>query len=288
MKFYQYSDENTGDKLIACESYDKKIYKLDLPDIKNTLDLFSDNGELIKIHEENLVFLSENYNEFLKTPIKLLPPIDSPETWAFGVTYMDSMKERQAESDSPDVYDKVYNAERPESFFKATYDRLVAPGGNVGIRGDSEWNVPEPELTFFVSKKKIVGFTIGNDMSSRSIEGENPLYLPQAKVYSKSASFGPAFVPTKFINDHQNLSVEMKIFRNNSEVFSGKCNTSQMKRNCNYLLDWLLRHNDIIDGTAVMTGTGIIPPPEFTLMPSDKILISIENIGTLENEVIIV
>ncbi len=288
MKFYQYLDKNTCDKLIACESNDKKIYKLDLPNIKNTLDLFNDNGELKKIHQENLVLLSENYNEFLKMPIKLLPPIDAPETWAFGVTYMDSMKERQAESDSPDVYDKVYNSERPESFFKATYERLVEPGGSVGIRGDSEWNVPEPELTFFVYKNKIVGFTVGNDMSSRSIEGENPLYLPQAKVYSRSASFGPAFVPIKYINDHQNLSVQMKIFRNNAEVFSGECNTSQMKRNCNYLLNWLLRHNDILDGTAVMTGTGIIPPPEFTLMPADKILITIENLGTLENEVVIV
>ena len=261
---------------------------MDSPGIDNTLDLFTDNGEIKNIDQQNLVFLSKNYNEFIKMNIKLLPPVDSPETWAFGVTYMDSMKERQAESDSPDVYDKVYNADRPESFFKATYDRLVEPGGNVGIRGDSEWNVPEPELTFFICKNTIVGFTVGNDMSSRSIEGENPLYLPQAKVYSRSASFGPAFVPIESINDHQKLSVEMKIFRNNSEVFSGKCNTSQMKRNCNYLLNWLLRHNDIPDGTAVMTGTGIIPPPEFTLMPSDKIFITIENIGTLENEVIIV
>tara|TARA_Y100000768_G_scaffold88929_1_gene63873 strand:- start:215 stop:1081 length:867 start_codon:yes stop_codon:yes gene_type:complete len=288
MKFYQYIDKNTGDKFIAYESIDKKIYKLDSPGINNTLDLFTDNGEIKNIDQQNLVFLSKNYNEFIKMNIKLLPPVDSPETWAFGVTYMDSMKERQAESDSPDVYDKVYNADRPESFFKATYDRLVEPGGNVGIRGDSEWNVPEPELTFFICKNTIIGFTVGNDMSSRSIEGENPLYLPQAKVYSKSASFGPAFVPIESINDHQKLSVEMKIFRNDSEVFSGKCNTSQMKRNCNYLLNWLLRHNDIPDGTAVMTGTGIIPPPEFTLMPSDKILITIENIGTLENEVIIV
>tara|TARA_Y100001936_G_scaffold242650_1_gene280310 strand:- start:3784 stop:4650 length:867 start_codon:yes stop_codon:yes gene_type:complete len=288
MKFYQYIDKNTGDKFIAYESIDKKIYKLDSSAIRNTLDLFTDNGEIKNIDEQNLVFLSKNYNEFIKMNIKLLPPIDSPETWAFGVTYMDSMKERQAESDSPDVYDKVYNADRPESFFKATYDRLVEPGGNVGIRGDSEWNVPEPELTFFICKNKIIGFTVGNDMSSRSIEGENPLYLPQAKVYSRSASFGPAFVPIGAINDHQKLSVEMKIFRNNSEVFSGKCNTSQMKRNCNYLLDWLLRHNDIPDGTAVMTGTGIIPPPEFTLMPSDKIFITIENIGTLENQVTIV
>mgnify|MGYP001462941604 CR=1 FL=1 len=288
MKFYQYVDKNTHKRLIAYQSIENKIYKLDIPGVDNTLDLFDKNGELLNIEEKNLIFLSENYEEFKKMEIELLPPVDSPETWAFGVTYMDSMKERQAESDSPDVYDKVYNSDRPESFFKATYERLVPPGGKVGIRGDSEWNVPEPELTFFVCKNKIVGFTIGNDMSSRSIEGENPLYLPQAKVYDKSASFGPAFVPIQSISNHQKLSVQMKIFRNDKEVFSGKCNTSQMKRNCNYLLNWLLRHNNILDGTAVMTGTGIIPPPEFTLNPSDKIFISIENLGTLENEVIIV
>ncbi|MFL2665077.1 MAG: fumarylacetoacetate hydrolase family protein [Dehalococcoidia bacterium] len=288
MKFYQYVDKNTHKRLIAYQSIENKIYKLDIPGVDNTLDLFDKNGELLNIEEKNLIFLSENYEEFKKMEIELLPPVDSPETWAFGVTYMDSMKERQAESDSPDVYDKVYNSDRPESFFKATYERLVPPGGKVGIRGDSEWNVPEPELTFFVCKNKIVGFSIGNDMSSRSIEGENPLYLPQAKVYDKSASFGPAFVPIQSISNHQKLSVQMKIFRNDKEVFSGKCNTSQMKRNCNYLLNWLLRHNNIMDGTAVMTGTGIIPPPEFTLNPSDKIFISIENLGTLENEVIFV
>ncbi|MBA32222.1 MAG: fumarylacetoacetate hydrolase [Chloroflexi bacterium] len=288
MKFYQYIDTSVNKKLIAYESVDNKIYKLDISGVDNTLDLFDDNGELLNIEEKNLKLLAQNYDEFLKLKIKLLPPVDSPETWAFGVTYMDSMKERQAESDSPDVYDKVYNSDRPESFFKATYERLVPPGGKVGIRGDSEWNVPEPELTFFVCKNKIVGFTIGNDMSSRSIEGENPLYLPQAKVYDKSASFGPAFVPIQSIDNPQKLFVQMKILRNDKEVFSGKCNTNQMKRNCDYLLSWLLRHNNILDGTAVMTGTGIIPPPEFTLNPSDKIFISIENLGTLENEVIIV
>ena len=288
MKFYQYIDTSVNKKVIAYESDDNKIYKLDISGVDNTLDLFDDNGELLNIEEKNLKLLAQNYDEFLKLKIKLLPPVDSPETWAFGVTYMDSMKERQAESDSPDVYDKVYNSDRPESFFKATYERLVPPGGKVGIRGDSEWNVPEPELTFFVCKNKIVGFTIGNDMSSRSIEGENPLYLPQAKVYDKSASFGPAFVPIQSIDNPQKLFVQMKILRNDKEVFSGKCNTNQMKRNCDYLLSWLLRHNNILDGTAVMTGTGIIPPPEFTLNPSDKIFISIENLGTLENEVIIV
>ena len=215
-------------------------------------------------------------------------PIDPPEVWAAGVTYKSSELERRRESDTPDIYSNIYQADRPEVFFKSTEDRCMGPFEDLGIRSDSTWDVPEPELAFVIFRGEIIGYTIGNDMSSRSIEGENPLYLPQAKVYDKSASFGPAFVPIQSISNHQKLSVQMKIFRNDKEVFSGKCNTSQMKRNCNYLLNWLLRHNNIMDGTAVMTGTGIIPPPEFTLNPSDKIFISIENLGTLENEVIFV
>ena len=216
----------------------------------------------------------------------LLPPIDADEVWAFGVTYMDSMQERQAESGTPDVYAKVYNADRPEAFFKATGERVQPPFGDVGIRGDSGWNVPEPELTFVIFDGKIVGYTAGNDMSSRTIEGENPLYLPQAKVYEKSVSFGPCLVTAESIGDPQKLDVTLSIERDGKEVFSGAANTSSMKRDCESLADWLQRHNPVPDGTVVLTGTGTIPPPDFTLTAGDVVSIGIENIGTLVNTVV--
>lgn len=223
-----------------------------------------------------------------KHGVTLLPPVDAPEVWAFGVTYMDSMRERQAESGSPDVYAKIYDADRPEAFFKSTFERLQAPFDEVGIRGDSDWNVPEPELTFVTYAGKIVGYTCGNDMSSRTIEGENPLYLPQAKVYDKSAAMGPALATPETVGDPQKLGVTLIIERDGKQAFKGEANTSEMKRDCAYLVDWLVRHNSIPDGTSVMTGTGTIPPPEFTLAAGDVIYVAIENIGTLTNTVVLV
>ena len=220
--------------------------------------------------------------------ISLLPPIDAPEVWAFGVTYMDSMRERQAESGSPDVYAKVYDAERPEAFFKSTFDRLQSPFAEVGIRADSTWDVPEPELAFVTFGGKIVGYTAGNDMSSRSIEGENPLYLPQAKVYDKSASLGPALATPETVGDPQKLAVVLVIERDGKQAFKGEASTSEMKRDCAYLADWLVRHNAVPDGTTAMTGTGTIPPPEFTLAAGDVISVTIESIGTLANTVVVV
>ncbi|MDP6666433.1 MAG: fumarylacetoacetate hydrolase family protein [Dehalococcoidia bacterium] len=220
--------------------------------------------------------------------ISLLPPIDAPEVWAFGVTYMDSMRERQAESGSPDVYAKVYDAERPEAFFKSTFDRLQSPFAEVGIRADSTWDVPEPELAFVTFGGKIVGYTAGNDMSSRSIEGENPLYLPQAKVYDKSASLGPALATPETVGDPQKLAVALVIERDGKQAFKGEASTSEMKRDCAYLADWLVRHNAVPDGTTAMTGTGTIPPPEFTLAAGDVISVTIESIGTLANTVVVV
>lgn len=218
----------------------------------------------------------------------LLPPIDAPEVWAFGVTYMDSMRERQAESGTPDVYAKVYNADRPEAFFKATGERVQPPFAEVGIRADSGWDVPEPELAFVVFNGNIVGYTVGNDMSSRTIEGENPLYLPQAKVYDRSVSFGPCLVTTESIGNAQALDVTLTIERAGKQAFSGSANTSSMKRDCAYLADWLQRHNSVPDATVVLTGTGTIPPPEFTLTDGDIVSIEIENIGSLVNTVVTV
>ena len=214
-------------------------------------------------------------------------PIYPDEVWAAGVTYSDSMRERQAESNSPDVYAKVYNADRPEIFFKGTGDRMQPPEDDLGIRKDSGWDVPESELAVVIINGEIAGYTIGNDMSSRSIEGENPLYLPQAKVYNKSFSIGPCIVPPEEI-DPQNLKVGLKIFRKNEIVFDGNSSTAEMKRNVIELVDWLQRSNDLPEVAVLMTGTGIIPPQDFTLKQDDIVEISIENIGTLRNKISLV
>tara|TARA_E500000331_G_scaffold212836_1_gene204107 strand:+ start:3046 stop:3957 length:912 start_codon:yes stop_codon:yes gene_type:complete len=222
---------------------------------------------------------------------KLLNSIQSPifpqEVWAAGVTYSDSMRERQAESDSPDVYAKVYNAERPEIFFKGTGDRMQPPESDLGIRSDSGWDVPESELAVIIINGEIVGFTIGNDMSSRSIEGENPLYLPQAKVYNKSFSIGPCIILSEDVNP-QDLRVELKILRKGEIVFDGNSSTAEMKRNVIELVDWLQRSNDLPEVAVLLTGTGIIPPQDFTLEPNDVVEIFIEKIGTLRNKISLV
>ncbi|MDE2686264.1 MAG: fumarylacetoacetate hydrolase family protein [Chloroflexota bacterium] len=215
-------------------------------------------------------------------------PFEAPEVWAAGVTYKTSEMERRRESETPDVYSMVYSAERPEVFFKATPERCVGPNDSVGIREDSNWNVPEPELAFVLYAGEIIGYTIGNDMSSRQIEGENPLYLPQAKVYSRCCAIGPSFVTAESIGDPHSLDVSCTITRDGEQVFSGSTNTSQMARTCEELAEWLQRHNDVPNMTAVLTGTSIVPPPDFTLQEGDIVTIAIANIGTLVNDVIVV
>ena len=215
-------------------------------------------------------------------------PFDPPEVWAAGVTYRTSEMERRRESDTPDVYSKVYAAERPEIFFKATPERCMGPFESIGIRADSDWNVPEPELAFVVYKGEIIGYTAGNDVSSRSIEGENPLYLPQAKLYANSCAIGPCFVTADAIGDPHSLDIECAILRDDRTLFSGKTSTSGMARKCDELSDWLHRHNVIPNMTTVLTGTAIVPPPDVTLQEGDVVQITIEKIGLLENDVIVV
>ena len=215
-------------------------------------------------------------------------PFEPPEVWAAGVTYKTSEMERRRESETPDVYSMVYSAERPEVFFKATPERCVGPFDSVGIREDSDWNVPEPELAFVLYGGEIVGYTIGNDMSSRQIEGENPLYLPQAKVFNRCCSIGPCFVTAESIDNPHGLDVNCAITRDGEEVFSGSTNTSQMARTCQELADWLQKHNDVPNMTAVLTGTSIVPPPDFTLQEGDRVSMTIEGIGTLVNDVVVV
>ncbi len=216
----------------------------------------------------------------------LLAPIEKDqEVWACGVTYLRSREARMAESeDSADVYDKVYRAERPELFFKAVGRRVVGPGGAVRIRRDSSWNVPEPELTLVVnSRMEIVGYTVGNDMSSRDIEGENPLYLPQAKIYNGACSLGPAIrlAPADALRE---VAIELQIRRDGSEVFRGSTNSSKMKRGLEELASWLGCELDFPQGAFLLTGAGIVPPGEFTLAAGDELRISIGEL-VLENSV---
>ena len=219
--------------------------------------------------------------------ITLLPPIDAQEVWASGVTYARSRDARMEESTQKDVYDLVYEADRPELFMKATGSRVSGPGQDVAIRGDSTWDVPEPELVLVLnSRGDIVGYTVGNDVSSRSIEGENPLYLPQAKVYSKCAGLGPWIALTSEIANPNALSIQLVIERGGNLHFEGETATSQIHRTFDDLRAYLFRHNSFPQGVFLMTGTGIIPPAEFTLEDGDVVKITIASIGTLTNPVV--
>ena len=220
---------------------------------------------------------------------QLLAPVGSnQELWACGVTYLRSKIGRQEESKDAgggDFYAKVYEAQRPEVFFKSTPHRIVGHMAKVNIRKDSTWDVPEPELTLVVaSSGKIIGYTIGNDMSSRSIEGENPLYLPQAKTYDACAAIGPCiYINEKGIEGGTHIGLE--IIRSNALVFEGKVALSQMKRSLEELTSFVYRECSFPNGCLIMTGTGIVPPNDFTLHPGDEIKITIDNIGTLINTV---
>jgi 2-dehydro-3-deoxy-D-arabinonate dehydratase len=218
----------------------------------------------------------------------LVAPIEEQEVWAAGVTYYRSRTARMAESEASggmSFYDRVYTAERPELFFKSTPHRTVGPGGPVRIRHDSKWNVPEPELTLLVSPKgKILGYTVGNDMSSRDIEGENPLYLPQAKVYDGSCSLGPGILISE-APLALTTGIHIEIRRAGSSVFADSTTLAAMKRNPTELVEYLFRENSFPNDCFLLTGTGIVPPNSFTLASGDEIAITIDGIGTLTNPV---
>lgn len=217
---------------------------------------------------------------------RLAAPVDAQEVWACGVTYERSRVARMEEAREKDIYDRVYDAERPEIFFKATGQRVVGPGEPVRIRRDSTWDVPEPEAALVInSRLELIGLTVGNDMSSRSIEGENPLYLAQAKVYDASCALGPAITPIWEVSDAKQLPIQLEIERGGTNVFSGQASTSQIRRPFEYLIGYLGREQSFPQGAILLTGTGIVPPNEFTLRPGDVVHITIEGIGTLSNPV---
>lgn len=280
-----------------------KLYKT-----KRGAILHSDNGYCLIDTDWDTLINNDNLHQYLLGILNTNPeslqedealtilenvieaPIGQQEVWAAGVTYLrsrDARKEESQDSGGASMYDKVYDADRPELFFKSLAHRVAAHNEHVNIRKDSTWNVPEPELTLFInSSGNIQAYTIGNDMSSRSIEGENTLYLPQAKIYERSAALGPClYVPEKSISDK--TMIEMVIKRNSNEVFRDSVSISRMKRSLNELVSYLYAECDFKKGCFLMTGTCIVPPNDFTLNENDEVSISIDNIGTLTNHIAI-
>ncbi|MCS7160335.1 MAG: fumarylacetoacetate hydrolase family protein [Gemmatales bacterium] len=244
------------------------------------------------LHAENPAQLAESLVEGAQVPrrleeLPLLPPIDYQEVWAAGVTYQRSEEARKREShDAGLFYDKVYRAPRPELFFKAPAYRVVGPGGCVRIRRDSHWSVPEPELAVVCDPRlRIVGYTIGNDMSARDIEGENPLYLPQAKIYDGCCALGPVITLASAMPSLSEVQINLLIERRGHAVFRGHTSLALMRRSVEELVTWLGKETTFPSGVVLLTGTGIVPPDEFTLEPGDIIDIEITGIGRLKNVV---
>ncbi|WP_088105892.1 fumarylacetoacetate hydrolase family protein [Halalkalibacter urbisdiaboli] len=223
--------------------------------------------------------------------LQLTVPIDAPEVWASGVTYFKSKEARNYEAtdgklDATTFYDKVYDAARPEIFFKSTSERTVGPNDPVYLRSDSKWQIPEPELGLVINNHgKVLGYLAGNDMSCRDIEGENPLYLPQAKVWRNSCSVGPAIRLAETVENPYDFEISCKIFRDDIIVFEGNARTDQLKRSFEELISYLLKDNQIFEGTILLTGTCVVPPNEFTLADGDEVEIEISTIGMLKNSV---
>jgi 2-dehydro-3-deoxy-D-arabinonate dehydratase len=216
----------------------------------------------------------------------LLPPVDQQEVWAAGVTYAWSREARVREAVTKDIYVRVYEAERPEIFFKSPGEKAVGPHNWIGLRGDSKWNVPEPELVLVLNPQmQIVGYTVGNDVSSRDIEGENPLYLPQAKYYRHACAVGPVITVADDTIDAKNLTIRLVITRDGNTVFESETSTANIHRALPELAEYLGRYNDFPQGALLFTGTGIVPPDDFTLHDGDDVTITIEGIGALRNTV---
>jgi 2-dehydro-3-deoxy-D-arabinonate dehydratase len=275
---------------LAAITDDSKIYVLPQQDFMELVHLAEEQGTTTLAFVESMIATS---NPLARTigDLSLLVPIVAPEVWAAGVTYEKSRDARNYEAtggklDASTFYDKVYDAERPEIFFKSTAARTIGPDQDVYLRTDSNWQIPEPELGLVISKSgKIVGYTIGNDMSCRDIEGENPLYLPQAKMWKHSCSIGPAIRLAETVDDPYKFQITCRIYRNEEKIVEGTASTGQLKRKLDELVSYLKLDNEIFDGTVLLTGTCIVPSNEFTLLDGDRIEIEISDIGVLNNPV---
>ena len=239
-----------------------------------------------RVHE--LLEQAKTHGELLEGSVRYLAPIDRQEVWGAGVTYERSKIAREEESEQGgSFYDLVYRAPRPELFFKATPSRVVGPHEPIRVRRDTRWCVPEPELALVLSSKlELVGFTIGNDVSARDIEGENPLYLPQAKVYDACCAIGPCITLAAAMPKPEDIMIRLEIERTGAIVFDGQTSVARMARRFAELIEWLGIDNSFPDGVVLLTGTGIVPPDEFTLQAGDSVSISIEGIGRLTNPVV--
>ena len=251
----------------------------------------SELHDLLRLRTDELRMQIENSFQHVvdkDLPTLMLAPIDGEtEVWAAGVTYKRSEQARMEESGTPDIYANVYTAKRPELFFKATPRRVAGPDSPIVVRSDSTWDVPEPELVLVVNAHaEIIGYTIGNDVSSRSIEGENPLYLTQAKVYSGCCGLGPGITPAWEVSDPYNLSIHLAIERNGQVYWEGETSTGELKRRFDELVTYLFLENDFPDGVLLCTGTALVPERHFTLEPGDVVQIDIDQLGTLRNPVV--
>ena len=274
-------------QLAAVEANDRKLRLLDLSQVEKIKTLAD------ILHSPDPLGLAKFLIDPKSTPldadkVTLLAPIDDQEVWAAGVTYKRSQVARMDESKSGAIhYDKVYTADRPELFFKATASRVSGPGEPVRVRFDSRWTVPEPEWTLIVSDKgKLVGYTLGNDMSARDIEGENPLYLPQAKLYLQSCALGPWVYLPETPLEREKTKIGVTIQRKGKTVFEGATDLGQMVRTFEDLIAWLARENSFPNGAFLLTGTGVVPPDDFGLEDGDSVAIASPTIGTLTNPVI--
>jgi 2-dehydro-3-deoxy-D-arabinonate dehydratase len=254
--------------------------------VEEDWDILLNTPDLITQLEQVLLSRSPSNEVAAPAAAEILPPIDGQEVWAAGVTYLRSLTARVAEASDAggsNFYDRVYEADRPEIFFKATAHRVVGTGQRVRIREDSRWTVPEPELAVVVNADgAIVGYTIGNDMSARDIEGANPLYLTQAKVYNQSCAIGPGILLVREPLP-PSTEIRMSVGRGSAIAYSGKTTLASMKRTTDELVAFLFRDNSFPAGCILLTGTGIVPPDDFALRAGDRVSITIEPIGTLEN-----
>ena len=267
----------TGDQAVL-DLTDARVHRM--TDLLERADL---PDELIRLGQAGLPSLALE-------SVRLLTPVELQEVWAAGVTYLRSKHARMVESEfSANAYDRVYDAVRPEIFFKSLPEKVVSPGEAVGIRRDARWSVPEPELALVISSSgKIVGFTIGNDMSSRDIEGENLLYLPQAKIYTASCAVGPWLVVGQTEDDARRWTIRLEIRRDGKNVFAGETGAGQIKRPFTEMVDYLFRSQRFPNGAVLLTGAGVVPPDSFTLEAHDSVRITISGVGTLENPVAVV
>ncbi|HET7580268.1 MAG TPA: fumarylacetoacetate hydrolase family protein [Bacillales bacterium] len=289
MRIIRFLKDNQQTQLAAVTD-EQKIYELPFANFLEIVSIANQKNSTPKTMIRNIILQSLPLDVPIEQ-LKLRVPIESREVWAAGVTYEKSRDGRNYEatggnSDTATFYDKVYDAERPEIFFKSTNYRTVGSGEDVYLRSDSNWQIPEPELGLVIdSKGDILGFTIGNDMSCRDIEGENPLYLPQAKIWKNSCSIGPSIRLSETVTDPYQFEIICRIYRNHQKVFEGSGHTSQLKRKFSELVSHLVRDNVIFDGTILLTGTSIVPPNDFSLQDGDKIEVEVPGIGILVNPV---